>query len=73
MIRSGFNMKRDITPFSPHVASRHVIPATITSSAKRIDLFPISRLQENLRTTDLFPSQPGSRHSPKSDLCTLLT
>jgi len=43
------------------------------SSAKRIDLFPISWLQENLRTTDLFPSQPGSRHSPKSDLCALLT
>src|SRR6516164_6550368 len=40
MIRSGFNMKRDITPFSPHAASRNVIPATIISSAKRIDIFP---------------------------------
>ncbi len=61
MIVSGFNMKRDITPFVPHEGRRHAIPATITSRAKRIDLLPIRRLQRKLSTTDLFPSQFGGR------------
>src|SRR5262245_56297494 len=65
MIRSGFNMKRDITPFSPHAASRHVIPATIASSAKCIDLFPIPRLQQSLSITDPFPSNLAVAITPR--------
>src|SRR5262249_1185472 len=63
MIRSGFNMKRDNTPFSPLAASRHVIPATITSSASCIDLFPSPRLQQTLSATNPFPSQSGGRYA----------
>jgi hypothetical protein len=59
-------MKRDITSFSPHVASRHVIPATITSRARCIDLFPIPRLEQNVSTTDLFLPNPGDCHDSPS-------
>src|SRR5215813_15477977 len=70
MIRSGFNMKRDNTPFSPLAASRHVIPATIPSSASCIDLFPSPRLQKTLSATNPFPSQSGGRYAAGLDPCT---